>query len=96
LSQEAIAGGLTLATLAGAGTGKERVSYDQVVAERRLLPPLDHPEPARFWITGTGRRTPAVPPPATRRTRRAWLHGDDDRSREDLPHGHRGRQAQAR
>jgi hypothetical protein len=54
LAQEAIAGNVAIATLAGARTGKERVSYDQVVAERRLLPPLDHPEPARFWITGTG------------------------------------------
>ena len=54
LAQEAIAGGLELATLAGARAGKERASYDQAIAERRLLPPLDHPEPARFWITGTG------------------------------------------
>jgi hypothetical protein len=54
LAQEAIAGGLELATLAGARAGKERVGYDQALAERRLLPPLDHPEPARFWITGTG------------------------------------------
>jgi hypothetical protein len=54
LAQEAIAGGLELATLAGARAGKDRVSYDQAIGERRLLPPLDHPEPARFWITGTG------------------------------------------
>lgn len=30
------------------------VRYDVLVAEKRLLPPVDHPEPARFWITGTG------------------------------------------
>lgn len=28
--------------------------YDKLIAERRLLPPLDHEEPARFWATGTG------------------------------------------
>lgn len=28
--------------------------YDQVIAEGRLLPPLDHPDPAHCWITGTG------------------------------------------
>src|SRR5262249_5998075 len=54
LAQEAIAGGLAIATLAGARAGKERVSYEQAIGERRLLTPLDHPEPARFWITGTG------------------------------------------
>ena len=28
--------------------------YDAILAEGRILAPLDHPEPARFWITGTG------------------------------------------
>ncbi len=54
LAQEAIAGGVEIATLAGARAGKERVSFEQAIHERRLLPPLDHPEPARFWISGTG------------------------------------------
>jgi hypothetical protein len=30
------------------------VDYDVLVAERRLLAPVDHAEPSRFWITGTG------------------------------------------
>jgi hypothetical protein len=34
--------------------GSESVPYDEVVSERRLLPPLDHPIPARCLITGTG------------------------------------------
>lgn len=54
LAQEAIAAGRRISDLAGERAGKERVSYDQLASERRLLPPLDHPEPARFWITGTG------------------------------------------
>ena len=32
----------------------EDVDYDALMREHRLLPPVDHPEPARFWITGTG------------------------------------------
>lgn len=54
LASEAIERG---ETLAGLIAGKEReapVAYDEIVAEGRLLAPLDHPEPARFWITGTG------------------------------------------
>ncbi|MDA4111628.1 MAG: GguC family protein [Thaumarchaeota archaeon] len=30
------------------------VDYDQVAAENRLLPPLDHPDPAHFLVSGTG------------------------------------------
>ena len=29
----------------------EAVDYDALIREKRLLPPLDHPEPTRFWIT---------------------------------------------
>src|ERR1700742_2285495 len=35
----------------------ERVSYDEVYELRspwRLLPPIDHPEPSRCYVTGTG------------------------------------------
>jgi hypothetical protein len=34
--------------------GTEQVAYDEVVAQRRLLAPLDHPEQARWLVTGTG------------------------------------------
>ncbi len=34
--------------------GAETVSYDEVVNEKRLLPPLDHPDLYRCLITGTG------------------------------------------
>lgn len=30
------------------------VDYDALEHECRLLPPIVHPEPARFWVTGTG------------------------------------------
>lgn len=34
--------------------GNEVVDYDQVVADNRLLPPLDHPDPAHQILSGTG------------------------------------------
>ena len=33
---------------------KETADYDAVVAEKRLLPPLTHPDPHRCLVTGTG------------------------------------------
>jgi hypothetical protein len=45
---------LALSSLAQDRLGTEAVVYDDVVSERRLLPPLDHPDPARSLITGTG------------------------------------------
>lgn len=32
----------------------ETVSYEEVVADNRLLPPLDHPDPAHCILSGTG------------------------------------------
>ena len=46
--------GQTLAGLVMASVGEERVDYDDVIAEKRLLPPLDHPDPAHCIISGTG------------------------------------------
>lgn len=54
LAWNAILEGQGLAEAVGAQARGETVDYDAVIAEGRLLPPLDHPEPARFWITGTG------------------------------------------
>jgi len=54
LALAAIAAGRSLeAELRAAGSGPT-VDYEAVVRERRLLPPLDHPEPARCHVTGTG------------------------------------------
>lgn len=54
LALEAGETGLKLEQIVQAGLGEETVSYDQLVAENRLLPPLDHPDPAHCYITGTG------------------------------------------
>jgi hypothetical protein len=32
----------------------ERIHYDELIAQQRLLPPLDHPDPAHCLVTGTG------------------------------------------
>ncbi len=54
LALEAARTGRTLTALASSRIGSERESYDDVVRERRLLPPLDHPDPYRCLVTGTG------------------------------------------
>lgn len=45
---------LALASLVQDRLGSESLPYDEVVAERRLLPPLDHADAARCLVTGTG------------------------------------------
>lgn len=54
LASLAIARGTSLAAIVAAEPLAAPVSFAEIAAEGRLLPPLDHPEPARFWITGTG------------------------------------------
>ena len=44
----------SLESAAKAKIGAETVSYDDVINEKRLLPPLDHPDLYRCLITGTG------------------------------------------
>jgi hypothetical protein len=44
----------TLATFVQARLSRERVNYDRVIAQQRLLPPLDHPDPARCVVSLTG------------------------------------------
>lgn len=54
LAQAAIARGLKLAALAALEAGPTVLSYDEVAADGRLLPPLDHADPAHCYVTGTG------------------------------------------
>lgn len=46
--------GQPLADLVEACTGNARADYDTLIAENRLLPPLDHPDPAHCILSGTG------------------------------------------
>jgi hypothetical protein len=54
LALEAARRNVSLATLVEQRRTFETADYDEVVAERRLLAPLDHPDPARCLVTGTG------------------------------------------
>ena len=54
LAELALRRGESLASVAhGAGSG-EPVDIDAIVREDRLLPPIDHEEPSRLFLTGTG------------------------------------------
>jgi len=54
LAQRAIADGTTLAAVIAAhGLGKT-VDLAAALAEGRVLSPIDHPDPAHLWLTGTG------------------------------------------
>lgn len=46
--------GMALATAVQERVGAETIAYAQLIAEQRLLPPLDHPDPAHCILSGTG------------------------------------------
>ncbi|MCW5620722.1 MAG: FAH family protein [Burkholderiales bacterium] len=54
LALQAIRERQSLDALVRSRLSPETTSYDEVITERRLLPPLDHPDAARWLITGTG------------------------------------------
>ncbi|MBN9254222.1 MULTISPECIES: AraD1 family protein [unclassified Mesorhizobium] len=54
LASAAIARGKPMAELVRERAGAERIDYVGLLAEGRVLAPVDHPEPARFLVTGTG------------------------------------------
>lgn len=54
LAEAAIARGVPIAVLVEERAGTETVDYNELLRRNLVLAPLDHPEPARFLITGTG------------------------------------------
>lgn len=54
LAREAIDAGSGLAALVESRLTEEFIDYGIVRDEGRVLPPVDHPDPARWLITGTG------------------------------------------
>jgi hypothetical protein len=54
LALEAIQQRSTLAQRAEARASAVREDYERVLAEHRLFPPLDHPDPAQVMVSGTG------------------------------------------
>jgi hypothetical protein len=54
LALEAGRTGATLEAIVTSRLQDNWVDYDSIVASRRLLQPLDHPDPAHCLVTGTG------------------------------------------
>ncbi|WP_251978646.1 AraD1 family protein [Salinicola avicenniae] len=54
LARRAIAEGTSLTAVVEAALTETRLDYAQLVEERRLLPPMTHPDPAHCLVTGTG------------------------------------------
>jgi hypothetical protein len=54
LARAAIAQGKSLAQLAESAGGSEQASYDDLANAGRILAPIDHPDAAHCYVTGTG------------------------------------------
>ncbi len=54
LALEAHRAGRSLATVVETKVSDQQIDYTQLIAENRLLPPLDHPDPAHCILSGTG------------------------------------------
>jgi len=54
LARAAIAQGKNLAQLAESAAGSEQANYDDIAISGRILPPIDHPDAAHCYVTGTG------------------------------------------
>ncbi len=54
LAQAAIADGVGLAEMAQRKGLGRAINRDAILAEGRMLPPVDHPDPAHLFVTGTG------------------------------------------
>jgi hypothetical protein len=54
LALKAIEAGETLAQMAEKHRGSQTADYDAAIIEKRLLPPIQHPEASRCHVTGTG------------------------------------------
>ncbi len=54
LAMEAIQSHQGLGALAARRRTNEMVDYDRLLTEKRVLPPLDHPDPAHLIVSGTG------------------------------------------
>ncbi|MGC9523366.1 MAG: AraD1 family protein [Anaerolineae bacterium] len=54
LALQAIRNGRSLAQILSDQPTDRTIAYADLIAERRILPPLDHPDPAHMLVTGTG------------------------------------------
>ncbi len=54
LAKSAASQGRKLAEVVAEWSSEETADYDRIVADGRLLPPIHHGDPARWFVTGTG------------------------------------------
>ncbi|WP_288131388.1 AraD1 family protein [Microbulbifer sp.] len=54
LAQQALSSGTPLESLATSLLSDQRLDYQQIIDEGRLLAPIDHPEPSCMMVAGTG------------------------------------------
>ena len=54
LAKSAASRGRPLADMVAEWSSDERADYDRIIADGRLLPPIHHGDPARWFVTGTG------------------------------------------
>ena len=54
LARAALDRGTTINALVDAHVGDEQFDYTRALSAGRVLSPVTHPDPARFWVTGTG------------------------------------------
>jgi hypothetical protein len=76
LALAAIANGRGLEQEAIARGTDDTFDYERLLTEGRILAPLDHPEPTRFWLTGTG--LTHIGSAAARDKMHELAHGGDD------------------
>lgn len=82
LAEAAIAEGASIASLVERRTGTASVDYDALLRDGRVLAPVDHPEPARFLVTGTGLTHTGSA--AARNQMHLLTHGEDAEESDSL------------
>jgi hypothetical protein len=82
LAEAAIAESASIASLVERRTGTASVDYDALLRDGRVLAPVDHPEPARFLVTGTGLTHTGSA--AARNQMHLLTHGEDAEESDSL------------
>ena len=87
----------TLAKLVSRAGKAGKADPAALLAAGRVLPPIDHPDPAHLFVTGTGltHLGSAATRDAMHNKVTSVAEEDADRLDEDVPDGARGRQAEA-
>lgn len=82
LAEEAVTHGTDIANIVLERATEPSVDYDALLRAGLVLPPVDHPEPARFMVTGTGLTHTGSA--AARNQMHVLTHGDDAEESDSL------------